>query len=282
MDQSEPEKIKKRRVRKKTVEIDTIDKLNMNHIEKTPIKSDEETFNSFKKEDMNHSQISFGKFNITVKKASGMTPEDLRKYYDEKFKINDSDKSSKLMVQNDNLDIIYKPIMETDIINESKGNFIEKKQEVCVSKKINKKQKILSKFINNTKESWPEKTDILCWWCSHNFETCPIPCPIDYNNIKKHYKVNGIFCSWSCAAAFSIEKYTNITLVYQLRHELEHANCKESCDCENIKIAPPKYILKGFGGYMSIKDYRNLSNDKKILISTESLSYVNQDIIEIL
>jgi hypothetical protein len=281
MDQQE--KIKKRRVRKKTVEIDTIDKLNMNmnHIEKTPIKTDEETFNSFKKDDMNHSQISFGKFNITVKKSSGMTPEDLRKFYDEKFKINDSDKSSKLMIQNDNLDIVYKPIMETDI-NESKGNFVEKKQEVKIPKKIDKKQKILSKFIDGTKESWPERTDILCWWCAHNFDTTPLPCPINYNHVNKHYKVNGIFCSWPCVAAHSIEKYTNITLVYQLMRELEHVNCKESCDCENIRIAPPKYILKDFGGYMSIKDYRNLSKDKKILISTESLSYINQDIVEIL
>jgi hypothetical protein len=278
MDQEE-EKVKRKRVRKKIVEIDTIEKLNIQNSEKKPmiqnvINDDESYNNSYKKEDINQSQISFGKFNITVKKASTMTPEELRKYYNEKFEINESDKASKLIVQNDD-NIVYSPIMDTDIIEKN----VKKIESIKISKKIEKKYKMLSKFIDGIKEEWPEQTDIMCWWCCHNFEGCPIPCPVSYDIINDNYKANGVFCSWSCAAAYSIEKYTDITLLQQMKNELDLCNVGNM-----INIAPSKYILKNFGGHLSIKDFRNLTSDKnnnkKILISTEKISYINQDIVE--
>ena len=48
-----------------------------------------------------------------------------------------------------------------------------------------------------------------------------------------------------------------------------------------ITTRAKRFILKNFGGYMSIKDYRALGPNKKILVSSESLSYTNQDIAEI-
>lgn len=278
MDQEE-EKVKRRRVRKKIVEIDTIEKLNLPNNEKKPmtlnVMNDDESYNnSYKKEDINQSQISFGKFNITVKKASSMTPEELRKYYDEKFKINESDKTSKLMVQNDD-NIVYTPIMENETLDKSTKKTDKKTESIKTSKKTEKKNKTLAKFIDSIKEEWPDQTDILCWWCCHNFDSNPVPCPNLYDNVNDKYKVNGIFCSWSCAAAYSIEQYTDITLLQQLKNDLD-TNSVETA----INIAPSRYVLKNFGGYMSIKDFRNLSSNKKILISTEKISYINQDIIE--
>lgn len=271
------QEVKKRRARKKIVEIDTIEKLNLQNNEKKPmipnvINDDESYNNSYKKEDINQSQISFGKFNITVKKASTMTPEELRKYYNDKFEINESDKASKLMVQNDD-NIVYTPIMDVDVIEKN----IKKTENIKVSKKIEKKYKMLSKYIDGIKEEWPEYTDIMCWWCCHNFDEYPIPCPVSYDTVNDNYKVNGVFCSWSCAAAYSIEKYSDTTLLQQMNNELD------LCNTVNIiNAAPSRYILKNFGGHMSIKDFRNLAdkNNKKILISTEKISYINQDIIE--
>jgi hypothetical protein len=63
-------------------------------------------------------------------------------------------------------------------------------------------------------------------------------------------------------------------LVYQFKNEL----CEYS---EQIIVSPSKYCLKSFGGYMSINDFRSLDNSKTFMISTEGLSYINQDIIEI-
>lgn len=244
------------------------------------INDDNTYINSFRKEDINQSQISFGKFNITVKKASTMTPEELRKYYDEKFKINESDKTPKLIIQNSD-NIVYTPFMETDVIEKNIKKNEKKIENTKITKKIEKKNKMLSKFIDNIKEEWPSQTDILCWWCCHSFDCYPIPCPVSYDSINDHYKINGVFCSWSCAAAYSIEKYTDMTLLQQMKNDLCE-NLSENLT-ETINISPSRYVLKNFGGYMTIKDFRNLSenkNNKKILISTEKISYINQDIIE--
>ncbi len=282
MDQTET--VKKRRVRKKICEIDSYEKLKVNSKDSS-LTTENEIDTTDTREDMNHTQISFGKFNITVKKTTALTPEELRKYYDEKFKINDSDKSAKLIVQADSANIVYEPIMEEEV-DKKHATKVSKKEsgdQKTVSKKnIDKTNKILHKFINDTKEVWPKNTDILCWWCCHNFDTCPIPCPIEYDNIRCHYKVTGIFCSWSCAAAWSIKEHSSITLLYQMKDELGVYEKECEKECEDIVIAPDKRVLKNFGGYMNIKEFRSIGPNKKILIGTESLSYINQDIIELI
>jgi hypothetical protein len=278
----QPEKIKKRRVRKKTCEIDSYDKINViSRNDNTLIGVSSEIENDIlNKEDVNHTQISFGKFNITVKKTAAMSPEELRKFYDDKFKINDYEKSAKLLIQDDTAaGMVYEPIMEDEITKVNKKDYINEPK--IISKKTEKIQKTLYKFTNSIKSEWPESTDILCWWCAHNFSTPQIPCPVKYDEYKKHYKVCGVFCSWSCAAAHSVKEYSSITLLYQMKNEIGLCDCKNNCNCNDISIAPSRYILKNFGGYMSINDYRSLGPNKKILVGSESLSYINQDIAEI-
>ncbi len=282
MDQTET--VKKRRVRKKICEIDSYEKLKVNSKDSN-LTTGNETDPTDAREDMNHTQISFGKFNITVKKTTALTPEELRKYYDEKFKINDSDKSSKLIVQTDSASTSYDPIME-DEVDKKNTNKVSKKetsdQKPASKKNIDKTNRILHKFIGEIGEVWPKNTDVLCWWCCHNFDTSPVPCPIEYDNIRRHYKVNGVFCGWPCAAAWSIKEHSSITLLYQMKDEL--GVCEKECEkgCEDIAIAPDKRVLKNFGGYMNIKDFRSIGVNKKILVGTESLSYINQDIIELI
>lgn len=266
----------KKRIRKKTCEINSIEKLKIETVSKStknektlkkPIEKNE------KNEDVNQSQISFGKFNITVKKTPIMSSEELRKYYDEKFKINDSEKTAKLMTQDSDSNV-YEPIMENDtcIKTEKCENFQEN-----IKVKICNKHKILSKFIQQTKQSWPTSTDILCWWCSHSFDNAPLACPSDYDDIRDRYKTNGVFCSWSCVAAYSIKEYQSLEIVYRMKNELNSEDKINGI----IYVAPSRYILKNFGGYMDINNYRSLDTSKNILISTENISYINQDIIEI-
>ena len=289
----EAEQVKKKRIRKKTCEIDSIEKLKSNS--KEPIKESKEKESKEKepkekekeskeskgknkdqynkdqdKDDLNQSQISFGKFNITVKKQLTMTPEELRNYYDKKFKIEDSEKTAKLMVQDSiNSSVIFEPLMENEINTDQQSTKVTKTRVERTNI-----HKILIKFTNGIKNTWPENTDILCWWCAHPFDTVPLPCPIEYDDIRERYKVNGIFCSWPCVAAYSIREYSSLSYVYQMRNELSPTD-------ENIVIAPPKQCLKSFGGYMTIKDFRALDKSKTLLISTETLSYVNQEIAEL-
>lgn len=281
----EDTQVKKKRIRKKTCEIDSLEKL------KSDTRTDEirkiikpkigKKIGPEKDEkDINQSQISFGKFNITVKKKETMTPENLRDYYDTKFKIDDSEKTAKLMVQEEYKDAVFEPLMEDDACILKKDTktidekTIDEKTKVKVKVERTNVHRILSKFIDDIKTEWPEHTDILCWWCCHSFNNPPIPCPVEYDEIRNRYKVNGIFCGWSCASAYSVKEYSNLGLIYQMKNDL----CGYT---DNIVIAPPKYCLKNFGGYMTIKDYRALDKSKTLLISTEGLSYVNMEIAEL-
>jgi hypothetical protein len=293
----EDAQVKKKRVRKKTCEIDSLEKLKSDT--RIDSKVDEKTETkpktkvtkvkiekaekpkaiktSKKEEDVNQSQISFGKFNITVKKKETMTAEELRNYYDTKFKIDDSEKTAKLMVQEDDTNTVFEPLMEDDAYVPKKTDNLGHKAVVEKPKaKIERTNvhRVLSKFIDGVKTEWPEKTDILCWWCCHSFDNPPVPCPVEYDEIRDRYKVNGVFCSWSCAAAYSVSEYSSLALIYQMKNDL----CGYS---ENIVVAPPKYCLKNFGGYMTIKDYRALDKSKTMLISTEGLSYINMEIAEL-
>ena len=48
-------------------------------------------------------------------------------------------------------------------------------------------------------------------------------------------------------------------------------------------VAPPRYVLKSFGGHMSINEYRKSShkNRKIFLAENRQMSYIDQDILEI-
>ena len=300
--------VKKKRIRKKTCEIDTLEKLKSDtriNVAESKSKTNSTKTNSTKtnstktnstktnstktksKKDENENEaedtsqvktipVSFGKFNLIVKKKPQLSQVELRSYYDTKFKIDDSEKTAKLMIQEDDNNMTFEPMMEdnTYVTKQTENNTNTKILEKTKAKiERTNVHKILSKFIDGVKIQWPEKTDIMCWWCCHTFDTIPIPCPVEYDEIRNRYKVNGIFCSWSCSAAYSIKEYSSLALIYQMKNDL----CGYS---ENIVVAPPKYCLKNFGGYMTIKDYRALDKTKTLLISTEGLSYINLDIAE--
>jgi hypothetical protein len=140
-----------------------------------------------------------------------------------------------------------------------------------------KTYKILQSFSGEITDTWPIKTDILCWWCCNNFDTVPLPCPVDYDHIKQRYKMNGVFCSWGCVSAYSIENFMSLCLVYQLKNELIGDDNYD----EDIYVSPPRYCLKEFGGHMDINEFRSGTEQKKnLIISSIKFNYINQEIIE--
>ena len=168
-----------------------------------------------------------------------------------------------------------------DINNVNKNNFlIENNSDIKlkideIKEKIEHNQenlnkdnrKTLTSFFNqfcknDNFDTYPEKTDICCWWCCHNFNTIPISLPYKYSN-EKFYSY-GVFCSFNCAAAYnfnnddhnSYERYMLLNFLYQ-----KVTNKKIPV---KINLSPPKELLKSFGGYLSIDEYRknNITNEK--------------------
>ena len=111
----------------------------------------------------------------------------------------------------------------------------------------------------DTPTSWPQKTDILCWQCCHHFDTMPLPLPMQYDSRRDTFKVAGTFCSWSCMTAYNRDHNRMVlnrgphALAISLFHKRMTGSTK------SISPAPPKFLLKIFGGYMDIDEYRKHS-----------------------
>ena len=154
-------------------------------------------------------------------------------------------------------------------------DYIKKQREedidsISIKQQKNNIEKCLIQFEQSNKsESWPSATSIYCWWCCHPFNGPPCALPYDYCNNK--FKVLGVFCSPECAAAYNFE---DIHSGYDLweRYALLNLLYRKVYNDNNIKIklAPPKQVLKIFGGNLSIKEFRlhntNYNNIYKILM----------------
>ena len=103
----------------------------------------------------------------------------------------------------------------------------------------------------------------MCWWCSINIEDDSFfALPIRYEN--KAYETIGSFCCPECAAAYNFEcgsKYGNKWSQYNLLNNLYKDYYKE--DFYHIKIAPPRELLKVFGGCLTYDQYQNIKANKK-------------------
>jgi hypothetical protein len=129
---------------------------------------------------------------------------------------------------------------------------------------------------NNKSDIWPNSTSIYCWWCCHPFNNSPCSLPHDYNDGK--FYVYGIFCSPECAASYNFdtksnkiwERYSLLNLLY--RKIYNDKNIK-------IKLAPPREVLKIFGGSLKINNFRlNNTNYNKTynIITPPMISIIPQ------
>ena len=168
---------------------------------------------------------------------------------------------------------------EFTLINDIKKNIklSEIKKEEVVNNNINKNKliNIQYEFTNfNKNKKWPTKVVSSCLWCCHNFDNIPISLPYKYqNNI---FYVSGFFCSYNCAASYSFNKKD--TKIWD-RYSLLNLMYKKINKCNFIKIplAPSKEILKKFGGYMNINEYRN-----NLTYQEKNINIIQQPLISII
>lgn len=101
-----------------------------------------------------------------------------------------------------------------------------------------------------------EKTDVACWWCTYNFNTCPCFIPEKYTQSEIH--IFGCFCSFNCAIAYNMN--INDYKVWD-RHSLiktvwrKYINNSKDITGD-ITTAPNRECLTKFGGIIDINCYR--------------------------
>lgn len=112
--------------------------------------------------------------------------------------------------------------------------------------------------------SIPKKTNLCCWWCFHTFENKPCFAPYKYSDKTNMFQIYGNFCSLSCVKAYLLDnplyKMKDILLTFDFMvFKTTGIRCK-------IKKAPERYLLKEFGGYLTIEEFRNLDINRDIKI----------------
>ena len=146
------------------------------------------------------------------------------------------------------------------------------------------------------KQQLPDSVGERCWWCRNPFDTMPIGCPIRYepqsiiktftSDVSKehfvleqplpsdekvddeehtilpaYYETDGIFCSFNCCRAFIEEQQTNTQTKHMYKESLYllmmlYSNIHGHFPSK-MKPAPSWRLLKEYGGYMTIHEFRN-------------------------
>ena len=106
----------------------------------------------------------------------------------------------------------------------------------------------------------PEQVDIACFWCCHSFEWRPVVLPV--RDQGEYLQVQGNYCSPECAMSFLFDSNQDS---YARWEQLSLLNRVYSTG-KAIKPAPPRQVLKLFGGPMSIQEYRGLVQDAKLRV----------------
>lgn len=179
---------------------------------------------------------------------------------------NDSDISDLKRELKEKNELIKK--LKTDIlkIKESGNNIYESEYLKDVSYtglELNLIDNKTGKVITNENKECAISMCKTCWWCTYEFNNAP--CFIPERFYQDKYYVFGCFCSYNCAASYNLnmndyktnDRYSLIKKIYE---ELNSDNTK----LRELKLAPPKEILKKYGGSIEIEEYRKSFNNKNL------------------
>lgn len=166
---------------------------------------------------------------------------------------------------------------------------LEKKTTVTAASTINKdifnqqtlsdKRKLKNIFILSLDlnlKPLPDKTNIHCFWCKHQFENNPLGCPVKHylnDNGESIYEVYKIVCSFPCMKAHLnfVKKYNIDEHIYRESDTLINQMYIDIYDEPpykgEINPAPDWESLKMFGGQYEIEEFRKL-NENLCITST--------------
>ncbi len=159
-----------------------------------------------------------------------------------------------------------------------------KNAEYLLNKMNNTVYKIDTNIVNveNGQAVVIEKTNIACWWCTHQFDTVPIFIPDSfYNNI---YNVFGCYCTFNCAYAYILNmndssiwyRYSLLNMLYKdliSRHKSLSSNGNGTA----ITPAPRREVFEKFGGKLPYSKYKKngIINRKEYRLIMPPMTSIN-------
>ena len=121
---------------------------------------------------------------------------------------------------------------------------------------------------SNRYQKLPEKTEVACFWCCHSFASCPVAIPSHI--LDEVWYMYGNFCSPECAVAHLFKERVD-SLVQWERYALLNSLYAEDAEiragsASGIRPAPPREVLRMFGGSMDISEFRALVHEKRLRV----------------
>ena len=107
-----------------------------------------------------------------------------------------------------------------------------------------------------------------CFWCCHTFNWVPCILPISYDVYNNIYSCEGNFCSPECGLSHLYADNKVPDSVKWNRHALLNHMYAELYKTRTLSPAPPRSILRLFGGPLDIEQYRDyITSDNYIVLS---------------
>jgi len=98
-----------------------------------------------------------------------------------------------------------------------------------------------------------------CFWCCHAFGWPACILPKSYDAYKNIYKAEGNFCSPECALAYSYSDNRISDSTKWTQHALLGKIYSDLYKSRVLSPAPPRTLLRMFGGVLDIEQYREYS-----------------------
>ena len=115
-----------------------------------------------------------------------------------------------------------------------------------------------------------------CFWCCHTIDSVVYSMPYNYDTINDSYFVFGSFCSLQCVNAYNFSVHGSSDKVWEINSWIQMLG-KRYGFTNTIRPAPSKYLLKMFGGNLTIEEFRevHLKSDKTYILNIPPMISIN-------
>ena len=127
---------------------------------------------------------------------------------------------------------------------------------------------ILKPLLENIHREREYPKGTCCFWCCHGFNACVFVLPVTYDTYKNVFICEGHYCSPECALAYLYADVTISDSSRWYRHTLLIQLYGFLYDNYNVSPAPPRSLLRMFGGPLDIKQFRKyVKNTNDLILS---------------
>jgi hypothetical protein len=156
-------------------------------------------------------------------------------------------------------------IAYTEIIRPTATSYAEILQNV--EKSVSMNSEMLKSILD--KSSYTEYSNgVACFWCCHSFSWTSCVLPVSYDAYKNVYTCEGNFCSPECALAYLYKEGATESIKWN-RHSLLRHMYSNLYSTKDLSPAPPRTLLRIFGGPLDIEQYRAYTMSANELIGSD-------------